>query len=230
MSNNNNQDYSKARHLMVNQQIEARGVHDERLLSAMRKVARHEFVPEHLRQYAYDDHPLPIGQGQTISQPYMVALMTEALELTGGEKVLEIGTGSGYAAAVLAEIAGKVITIERIEPLVQQARKDLQRAGFDQITVICDDGTIGWETEAPYDAIVVTAGGPNVPESLKLQLKIGGRLVIPVGTSPRLQNLIRVRRTAENVFVEENLGDVLFVPLIGEEGWSLEHDTPNTIA
>ncbi len=226
MARTSDQEFRASRDWMVRHQLEAHGIHDSRTLAAMRKVPRHLFVPAEMRAYAYDDSPLPIGEGQTISQPYVVALMTQALELRGGEKVLEIGTGSGYAAAVLGEIAREVITIERIKPLADRARNDLQRAGYTRVTVICDDGTRGWEAEAPYDGIVVTAGGPSVPESLKRQLKIGGRLVIPVGAAPRYQSLIRVRRTSENDYSEENLGGVLFVPLIGAEGWGSEMEMP----
>lgn len=228
MGKENGSDLQKSRFLMVSHQLERHGIKDKRTLAAMRKVPRHEFVPRDMRLYAYDDTPLPIGEGQTISQPFMVAMMTEALELSGGERVLEIGTGSGYAAAVLAEIAGTVITIERIKPLAERARKDLQRTGYGRVTVICGDGTKGWENEAPYDGIVVTAGGPKVPDSLKGQLKVGGRLVIPVGGVPRFQSLVRVTRIAEDDYGQENLGGVLFVPLIGEEGWDNEHAMPQT--
>lgn len=226
MTRTDGAEFQQSRQLMVSHQLERHGIKDQRTLDAMRRVPRHEFVPPEVRLYAYDDTALPIGEEQTISQPFMVAMMTEALELRGGEKVLEIGTGSGYAAAVLAEIAGEVITVERIKPLADRARKDLERMGYGRVTVICDDGTKGWEKEAPFDGIVVTAGGPKVPESLKQQLKVGGKLVIPVGSAPRFQNLIRVTRTSENEFTEENLGGVLFVPLIGAEGWGDEYEMP----
>jgi protein-L-isoaspartate(D-aspartate) O-methyltransferase len=204
---------------MVEQQIASRGVGSKLVLDAMRRVPRELFVPEHLRDLAYADGPLSIGEGQTISQPYIVALMVEALCLYGGEKVLEIGTGSGYAAAVLAEIAGQVYTIERIDQLAQKAKIVLEEAGYDNVQVIQGDGTLGWPQQAPYDAIVVTAGGPEVPESLKNQLKEGGRLVIPVGTDMYSQELLRVTRVSDSEFRSENLEYVRFVPLIGEEGW-----------
>lgn len=226
MTRTDSAEIQQSRQLMVAHQLERHGIKDRRTLDAMRRVPRHEFVPSEVRLYAYDDTALPIGEGQTISQPFMVAMMTEALELAGGEKVLEIGTGSGYAAAVLAEVAGEVITVERIKPLADRARTDLERMGYGRVTVICDDGTRGWEKEAPFDGIVVTAGGPKVPESLKQQLKIGGRLVIPVGSAPRFQSLIRVTRKSEDEYTEENLGGVLFVPLIGEEGWGEEYEIP----
>lgn len=212
--------YTARRKLMVVEQIAARGVHDARVLDAMRTVAREEFVPEHLRDLTYSDRPLPIGEGQTISQPYIVAAMTEALALQGGENVLEIGTGSGYAAAVLAHIARAVHTIERIPALVQQARATLRRLGYDNVHVIEGDGTVGWPGAAPYDAIVVTAEGPRVPPTLRAQLKPGGRLVMPLSESEREQVLVRVTRSAANGDTTEKLYPVRFVPLIGIEGWS----------
>lgn len=204
---------------MVEQQVASRGVGSKLVLDAMRRVPRELFVPEPLRDLAYADGPLSIGEGQTISQPYIVALMVEALCLYGGEKVLEIGTGSGYAAAVLAEIAGQVYTIERIGELAQKAETVLEEAGYDNVQVIEGDGTLGWPQQAPYDAIVVTAGGPEVPRSLKNQLKEGGRLVIPVGTDMYNQELLRVTRVSDSEFRSENLEYVRFVPLIGAEGW-----------
>lgn len=226
MAKTESYDTQKSREAMVRYQLEQRGIKDKRTLDAMRKVPRHEFVPESERFCAYDDRPLPIGEGQTISQPLMVAMMTEALKLRGGEKVLEIGTGSGYAAAVLAEIAGTVITIERIRSLADRARRDLERTGYGRVRVICGDGTKGWAEDAPYDGIVVTAGGPTVPASLKEQLKVGGRIVIPVGDFPRYQSLVRMTRTGEDDYEAEDLGGVLFVPLIGDEGWSEDHELP----
>ncbi|RLA06307.1 MAG: protein-L-isoaspartate O-methyltransferase [Gammaproteobacteria bacterium] len=204
---------------MVEQQVASRGVGSKLVLDAMRRVPRELFVPERLRDLAYADGPLSIGEGQTISQPYIVALMVDALCLYGGEKVLEIGTGSGYAAAVLAEIAGQVYTIERIAQLALKAETILAEIGYDNVHVIQGDGTLGWPQQAPYDAIVVTAGGPEVPESLKNQLKPGGRLVIPVGTDMYSQELLRVTRVSDSEFRSENLEYVRFVPLIGEEGW-----------
>ncbi|MFA9420201.1 MAG: protein-L-isoaspartate(D-aspartate) O-methyltransferase [Gammaproteobacteria bacterium] len=212
-------DNARARTRMVEQQVASRGVGSKLVLDAMRRVPRELFVPEPLRDLAYADGPLSIGEGQTISQPYIVALMVEALCLYGGEKVLEIGTGSGYAAAVLAEIAGQVYTIERIGQLAQKAKTVLEEIGYDNVQVIEGDGTLGWPQQAPYDAIVVTAGGPEVPESLKNQLKAGGRLVIPVGADMYNQELLRVTRVSDSEFRSENLEYVRFVPLIGAEGW-----------
>ena len=216
-------DYSKLRERMVKRQIAGRGVRSERVLKAMRKVPRERFLPRGQGVFAYDDSPLPIGDGQTISQPYIVAYMAECLALEGGEKVLEIGTGSGYAAAVLAEIAAEVYTIERIEGLATMARTVLDGLGYTNVHVQCGDGTLGWPEEAPYDGIVVSAGGPDVPDTLKHQLKTGGRLVIPIGRSKAYQELIRVTRIAENDFQTEDLLSVRFVPLVGEEGWPREY-------
>ena len=212
-------DYSKLRDRMVKRQIAGRGVRSEKVLDAMRKVPRERFLPQGQGVWAYDDAPLPIGDGQTISQPYIVAYMTEALALEGGERVLEIGTGSGYAAAVLAEIAADVYTIERIGGLADMASAVLDDLGYHNVHVRQGDGTLGWPEEAPFDGIVVTAGGPDVPETLQRQLKIGGRLVIPVGKSSWYQELVRVTRVSETEFETEYLIPVRFVPLIGEEGW-----------
>jgi protein-L-isoaspartate(D-aspartate) O-methyltransferase len=216
-------DYSKLRERMVKRQIAGRGVRSEPVLAAMRKVPRERFLPRGQGVFAYDDSPLPIGDGQTISQPYIVAYMAECLALEGGEKVLEIGTGSGYAAAVLAEIAAEVYTIERIEGLATMARTVLEGLGYTNVHVRCGDGTLGWPEAAPYDGIVVSAGGPDVPDTLKHQLKTGGRLVIPIGRSKAYQELIRVTRVAEDDFQTEDLLPVRFVPLVGEEGWSQEY-------
>ena len=209
---------------MVERQIRARGVRSPRVLEAMRAVRREGYVPSYLGEFAYEDTPLPIEEEQTISQPYIVAFMTEALELEGGEKVLEIGTGSGYAAAVLGEVAGEVFTIERHQRLADTARERLADDGYRNVRVRCGDGTLGWPEEAPFDAIVVAAGGPEVPHSLREQLAVGGRLVIPVGETVGYQKLKRVRRVAEDRFEEEELGDVRFVPLVGEEGWKPERE------
>jgi len=208
-----------ARDAMVRRQLQARGVTSPVVLEAMRAVPREAFLPVRLREFAYEDAPLPIDEGQTISQPYIVAFMIEALDLRGGETVLEIGTGSGYAASVLAEIAGEVFTIERVSQLAQKAAATLSDLGYRNVHVLHADGTRGWPEHAPYDAIVVAAGGPEVPPSLKNQLKLGGRLVIPVGDDPRVQELVRVTRAAHDEWRSEDLADVRFVPLIGEEGW-----------
>ncbi len=212
-------DFAKRRVEMVDRQIAHRGVRSVLVLRAMKAVPRERFLPESLWDLAYEDAPLPIAEGQTISQPYIVAMMTEALELRGGERVLEIGTGSGYAAAVLSQIAQSVYTVERIEGLAEKSIRTLAELGYRNIQVLHGDGTRGWPEHAPYDAIVVAAGGPEVPESLKSQLKIGGRLVIPVGGDRRLQELLRVTRVAEHEYTTEELADVRFVPLVGAEGW-----------
>jgi len=204
---------------MVQRQIAGRGVRSEKVLDAMRKVPRERFLPKGEGVWAYDDNPLPIGDGQTISQPYVVAYMTEALLLEGGEKVLEVGTGSGYAAAILAEIAAEVYTIERIEGLATMASQVLDDLGYANVHVRHGDGTLGWPEQAPFDGIVVTAAGPKAPQTLKQQLKIGGRLVIPVGESKWYQQVVRITRVAEAEFETEDLLPVRFVPLIGEEGW-----------
>ena len=212
-------DYSRLRERMVQRQIAGRGVRSEKVLDAMRKVPRERFLPKGQGVWAYDDNPLPIGDGQTISQPYVVAYMTEALLLEGGEKVLEVGTGSGYAAAILAEIAAEVYTIERIEGLATMASRVLDDLGYANVHVRHGDGTLGWPEQAPFDGIVVTAAGPEAPQTLKQQLKIGGRLVIPVGESKWYQQVVRITRVAEAEFETEDLLPVRFVPLIGEEGW-----------
>ena len=211
--------FPSLREEMVERDIAARGVRDELVLDAMRKVPRELFLPKDLREFAYEDTPLPIAGEQTISQPYIVAFMAEALMLKGGEKVLEIGAGSGYAAAVLSEIAANVYTVERLGPLAEKAAATLAELGYDNVHVLHGDGTRGWPAHAPYDAIVVAAGGPQVPESLKEQLKIGGRLVIPVGADPRSQELVRVTRISTDEYRSEDIADVRFVPLIGEQGW-----------
>jgi len=198
---------------MVAAQIEERGVRDPRTLAAMRKVPRHLFVPPSLLRDAYSDHPLPIGHGQTISQPYIVAFMTEALSLRGGEKVLEIGTGSGYQAAVLAEIAARVYTIEIVAPLAEEARERLARLGYRNVEVRAGDGYQGWAEAAPFDAVIVTAAAPRIPEPLKQQLKDGGRLVIPVGEDD--QELIVVTRRGSD-YVEQRVLPVRFVPMTGK--------------
>ena len=266
-------DFVSARHNMVEQQIVHRNIRSAAVIKAMRHVPREQFVPRYLRKSAYDDGPLPISSGQTISQPYIVALMLEALNLStrdinrqsdfasrvdpndqtfgdnnsnehcltvseeefgidtengprrisnrvsDRQRVLEIGTGSGYAAAVLAEIAQSVYTIERIRDLARQARTTLHRLGYSNVRVGYGDGSLGWFSKAPFDAIVVTAGGPKIPTALKRQLKIGGRMVIPVGVKRNVQSLIRITRVDEDNYQTEELADVRFVSLIGSEGW-----------
>lgn len=220
--------YNDLRKEMVERQIKARGVRDPLVLDAMARVPRERFVPDRLKGQAYWDRPLPIDAGQTISQPYIVAYMIEALALKGGEKVLEIGAGSGYAAAVLAEIASEVYTIERHGTLAAKASTALQDAGYTNVHVFHGDGTRGWEDEAPFDAILVSAGAPFVPETLKSQLARGGRMVVPVGSDPRAQELVRVTRHDKGQFDREDLADVRFVPLIGEQGWEGEPEDTQT--
>jgi protein-L-isoaspartate(D-aspartate) O-methyltransferase len=220
----NSIDFPQRRSAMVKNHIAARGVRSQLVLEAMQAVPREAFLPHDLREFAYEDAPLPIADGQTISQPYIVALMTEALALEGGEKVLEIGTGSGYAAAVLAQIAKEVYTVERIVRLAETAAAVLSNLGYRNVHVRHGDGTRGWQDHAPYDAIVVTAGGPEVPESLRSQLKIGGRLVIPVGADRRFQELVRVTRISEREYKTDDITDVRFVPLVGEQGWAAPAD------
>ena len=212
-------DFAALRLEMVDRQIVSRGVRAPLVLEAMRSVPREAFLPQSLEEFAYDDSPLPIDAKQTISQPYIVAFMIEALNLAGGEAVLEIGSGSGYAAGVLSRIAGHVYTVERIAQLAEKAATALADLHYDNVLVRHGDGTQGWPEYAPYDAIIVAAGGPTVPESLRQQLKIGGRLVIPVGKDQRTQELVRVTRLSENGFTSEDIADVRFVPLIGKEGW-----------
>ena len=199
--------------------LKNRGIRDQPVLDAMAMVPREHFVGLDLAEFAYDDTPLPIEEGQTISQPYIVALMTEALHLGPTDSVLEVGTGSGYAAAVLSRVAQQVYTIERHRSLAHQAESRLHKLGYDNVKVLCGDGTLGWPEHAPYDAIVVTAGGPETPRSLVEQLKIGGRMVIPAGPSLTEQKLLRITRTSTEEVEIEELGAVRFVPLIGEEGW-----------
>jgi protein-L-isoaspartate(D-aspartate) O-methyltransferase len=205
------------REKMVREQIEARGVRDTRLLEVMRELPRHLFVPPELVREAYQDNPLPIGANQTISQPYMVALMTELLALQGGEKVLEIGTGSGYQAAILGRLARQVFSIEKQESLAPRARERLRSLGVDNVEVIVGDGSAGLPREAPFEAIIVTAGAPAIPQPLLEQLADGGRLVIPVGSSG-MQTLILVTREGED-FKREDKGGCVFVPLVGKHGW-----------
>ncbi|MDA8100135.1 MAG: protein-L-isoaspartate(D-aspartate) O-methyltransferase [Nitrospiraceae bacterium] len=210
-------DLVEERNRMVDEQIAGRGVRDPRVLAAFRKVQRHEFMPAALEAQAYGDHAMPIGEGQTISQPYIVALMTEMLGLTGTERVLEIGTGSGYQAAILAELCEKVFTVERIKPLADRARQTLDRLGYTKVALKIFDGTYGWKEMSPFDVIIVTAASPDVPQPLVEQLKDGGRLVIPVGDRYS-QDLVKVVKTDKGV-VRTLSVPVVFVPLIGAYGW-----------
>lgn len=212
-------DFEHARARMVETQIARRGVTNQRILDAMRKVPRERFVEEGFEEFAYEDSPLRIGQGQTISQPFVVAHMIDAAKLEPGDRVLEVGAGSGYAAAVIAEIAAEVFTIERHAALGEAARRRLKTLGFDNVELRIGDGTTGWPEKAPFDAVIVAAGAPAAPMALKEQLEIGGRLIIPVGEE-RSQRLIRITRLAADRFGEEDLGGVMFVPLIGEQGWA----------
>lgn len=211
--------FESLRHRMVEEQIIRRGVTNPLVIAAMKKVPRHLFVPKDLIHKAYEDRPLPIGHEQTISQPYIVAYMTQALRLVGGEKVLEIGTGCGYQAAVLAEIAKEVYTIERIAELAEKAKNTLKSLNYNNVHVVVGDGTLGLEEFAPYNAIIVTAGGPKIPKTLIEQLKVGGSLVMPVGEYKYGQTLTRITKGVKGKINEEKLIDVLFVPLIGDEGW-----------
>jgi protein-L-isoaspartate(D-aspartate) O-methyltransferase len=195
------------------------GIRDPRVLDAMGAVPRHSFVPEALQSRSYGDHALPISSNQSISQPYIVARMTELLEVDKDSRVLEIGAGSGYQTAVLARIAGQVYAIERIAELARVAQARIRQLGIYNATIKCFDGTLGWAAHAPYDAILVAAGAPKIPEPLVAQLKVGGRLVVPVGESRELQSLIRVIKT-ETGYKEEDHGGCAFVPLIGQHGWS----------
>lgn len=204
---------------MIREDLIGRGIRDQAVINAMREVPREAFIDERLQEQAYGDHPLPIAEGQTISQPYIVAYMIEALQLDAADRVLEIGTGSGYAAAVLSRIVTTVHTVERLSGLAHSARQRLELLGYTNIIVHVGDGTLGWPEYAPYDAIVVTAGAPSVPKPLLEQLAIGGRLVIPVGASYDLQILVRARRVSEKDYRSEQLCGVRFVPLIGTEGW-----------
>ena len=209
--------YERQREEMVRNQLETRGITNAKVLAAFRKVPRHLFVSEALRDQAYGDFPLPIGEQQTISQPYIVAEMTQALELTADDRVLEIGTGSGYQAAILAEIVYRVYTVERIRSLYMSARKLFDQMHYHNILTRYSDGSCGWMNESPFDAIVVTAGAPEIPEVLIHQLRIGGRMVIPVGNRFS-QDLIQIYRDEEGI-QKTNLGGCRFVKLVGEQGW-----------
>jgi len=204
---------------MIQRQVRARGIRDEAILNALREVPREVFVPDRYKAAAYDDSPLPIPAGQTISQPYVVALMIRALRLGQEDKVLEVGSGSGYAAAILSRMVREVHAVERHEELVEYAQQRLAQIGYDNVHVHHADGTMGWLPAAPYEGIMVSASGPRVPKSLEEQLAVGGRLVMPVGSARGLQTLIRLTRVSEDEYEEKDLGGVRFVPLIGEEGW-----------
>jgi protein-L-isoaspartate(D-aspartate) O-methyltransferase len=211
-------DFERARLQMVETQLERRGVRDTTVLDAMRRVPRHLFVAPALQDRAYDDTPLPIGEQQTISQPYMVALMSEALDLRAGERVLEIGTGSGYQTAVLAELGARVVSLERIPALAERARRILHLLGYDdRVQIEVGDGTLGWAARAPYDGVVVTAGAPQIPRPLVEQLAEDGRLVLPMGDD-EVQTLVRIQRGPEGL-AEEYLGECRFVKLLGSYGW-----------
>jgi protein-L-isoaspartate(D-aspartate) O-methyltransferase len=210
--------YTRAREKMIREQIVGRGVKDPRVIEAMLRVPRHLFLPEALLGQAYGDSALPIGEGQTISQPYMVAYLCESLGLRGSEKILEIGTGSGYQAAVLACLAERVYSTERIRALLERARKNLDQIRCQNVVTRLADGSYGWEEESPFDAIVVTAGAPSLPRPLAAQLKPGGRMVIPIGDR-NAQKLVRIRREGSG-FTQEELAECNFVALVGEYGWA----------
>ena len=216
---------ARERERMVDRQVERRGVHDTLVLDAMREVPREAFVAKEMAEFAYEDSPLPIEAGQIISQPYIVGLMIAAAKVRPGDNVLEIGAGSGYAAAVISRIAGRVHAIERHGMLSKLAAERLKRLGYDNVAIHTGDGTKGWPEAAPFDAILVAAGGPVIPQALKQQLGIGGQLVIPVGDLQGEQRLVKVTRTSASSFEEEDLGEVRFVPLIGEHGGG-EADAP----
>lgn len=219
MSRFNPMDYQLARHQMVDRQLRPRGIKDQRVLEAMGKVPRHLFVAEALACQAYGDHPLPIGELQTISQPFIVAEMTQALELTGSERVLEIGSGSGYQTAILAELCSRVYTVERLRPLMTKAKELLDSLGYRNIVYRVSDGTMGWPEQAPFDAIIVTAGSPDVPVPLLEQLATFGRLVIPVGRTRLTQNLLKITKDSTGRAIRSDLGGCRFVDLVGQYGW-----------
>jgi protein-L-isoaspartate(D-aspartate) O-methyltransferase len=211
-------EYNAKRQKMVETQLVSRGIKDSRVLAAMKKVPRHLFLDEALWPDAYEDHPLPIGEKQTISQPYIVALMTEVLNLKGNEKILEIGTGSGYQAAILAELAEQVYSIERIPSIAKRARRVLDDLKYSNIVITIGDGTLGWKEYSPYDGIIVTAASPYPPKTLLEQLKVGGRLIIPIGDE-FTQDLTLYRRDNEFDYSKESYGGCRFVKLVGEHGW-----------
>jgi len=213
-------DFDQLRERMIERQIAARGIRDPAILDAFRNVPREEFVSAANQPWAYDDHPLPIEAGQTISQPYIVALMIEAARIKPGNTVLEVGAGSGYAAAVISRIAARVVGIERQHELVEVARERMTRLGYNNVEIVEGDGTKGWPDEAPFDAILAAASGSHVPRPLVEQLAPDGRLVMPIGDPGWAQELVKVTKQEDGVLKQESLGGVRFVPLIGEEGWS----------
>ncbi|MGO4536854.1 protein-L-isoaspartate(D-aspartate) O-methyltransferase [Leifsonia sp. 2MCAF36] len=213
-----NHDHSIERARMVEEQLARRGIEDQRVLDAMRRVPRHLFVEDAAAPYAYEDHPMPIGDGQTISQPYIVALMVEAARIGPEDSVLDVGTGSGYAAAVTAELAHRVVSIERHPNLAIGAAATLEALGY-RVEVVTGDGTLGWPAGAPYDAIVAAATGPSVPPAWVDQLRPGGRIVMPVGRPGRAQHLALFTRDVDGTLTETSLGAVAFVPLVGDQGW-----------
>jgi len=213
-------DFAAEREKMVRQQIAGRGIEGRRLLDALRAVPREEFVPDGMRDFAYEDGPLPIEAGQTISQPYIVALMIESAAIAPGDRVLEIGAGSGYAAAVMSRVADEVIAVERHSELARLARERMERLGYCNVRIVEGDGTGGLPAEAPFEAILCAASGSHVPEALRRQLAIGGVLVMPVGEPDSVQSLVKVTRRGEDSFEQEDLGPVRFVPLIGAHGWT----------
>ena len=212
-------DFAAEREAMVERQLRGRGIRDTHILDAFRAVPREEFVSPEEAHLAYGDHPLPIEAGQTISQPYIVALMIEAAGVTRGERVLEVGAGSGYAAAVLGQIAAEVVAVERQPELVAIARERMSRLGCGNVTIVEADGTLGWPDAAPFDAILAAASGSHVPAPLVEQLADGGRLVMPVGDPGEVQELVKVTKGKDGRTIQQNLGAVRFVPLIGKEGW-----------
>ncbi|HEX6742347.1 MAG TPA: protein-L-isoaspartate(D-aspartate) O-methyltransferase [Sphingomicrobium sp.] len=212
-------DYAAEREAMVERQLRLRGIHERAILEAFRAVPREAFIGDEYAHLAYGDHPLPIEAGQTISQPYIVGLMIQAAEIGAEDSVLEVGAGSGYAAAVISRIAARVIGIERQHDLVEVARGRLRRLGYDNVEIVEGDGTKGWPEAAPYDAVLAAASGSHVPRPLVEQLAPGGRIVMPVGDPRSVQELIKVTKQEDGILKQENLGGVRFVPLIGEEGW-----------
>lgn len=212
-------EFASERETMVERQLRRRGITEPNILDAFRAVPREAFVSPEVAHLAYGDHPLPIEAGQTISQPYIVALMMQAAAIRAGDKVLEVGSGSGYAAAIISRIAFRVIGIERQHELVELARERMQRLGYDNVAIVEGDGTLGWPGEAPYDAILAAASGSHIPRNLTDQLAPGGRLVMPVGEPGWVQRLLKVTKGNDGLLQQSDLGEVRFVPLIGEEGW-----------